>query len=317
MPVAARDAGPAKRRQAAPPARPTGADKTPAPARRQPPSSARSKPSTRANAPTRGRPAAGAARPTRAAIPVAAGVVWAVAFIGAVVLSSFLTAVLLGVVAVVATASGMRATETRPAGRRRSRSRRPSAALVLALAGALLEPLAALAGPFVALGAVLVLGGVVSVTVLSSGYAASARPLRAVGARLVAAVLPAVAAASVVVARHQGASLAVALVAAVLAYDLGAFVMGNPRTPLGGALGIVFGLVSVGVVAVFVAAVMNPPFQGSRPWVVFGLVALLAPLGVRLGQWVGEERLPALRRVDSWLLAAPVWVLSAALLLHR
>ena len=134
----------------------------------------------------------------------------------------------------------------------------------------------------------------------------------------VAALAPAVAATSVVVARHQGSNLALALVVALLAYDVGAFVMGNSRTALGGPVGVVFGLLSVAVVAVFVAALMDPPFSGSRPWLVFAAVAVSAPLGVRLGQMVaGGERLPAVRRVDSWFLAAPVWVLAAVLLLHR
>ena len=250
---------------------------------------------------------------------MAAGIVWAAALIGAVAISSFLTAVLLGAVAVVATASGLRATEVRgrSGSRSRSRSRRPPMVVVAALAAAGLDPIVALAGPVPGVVLTILSAAAVSAMVLSSGYAKSARPLRAVGSRLVAAVAPAVAAAAVVVARHQGSNLALALVAAALAYDAGAFLMGNARTPLGGPIGVLFGMLSVAVIAVFVAAVMNPPFTGSRPWVVFALIAASAPAGVRLGQLVGRERLPAVRRMDSLFVMAPVWVVLAALLLHR
>lgn len=242
--------------------------------------------------------------------------VWTVALVGAVVASSFLTAAVLAAVATVATVSAMRATESRS--RSGSRSRRVSAVLVAGVAAAALDPLAALGGPLAAVAVLIASGGLVAALVLASGYAASARPLRSAGGRMVAASAPAVAATSVVVARHQGSNLALALVLATLAYDLGAFVMGNARTPLGGPLGVAFGVLSVAALAVLVAAVMNPPFSGSRPWVLFAAVAVLTPLGVRLGQAVaGAERLPAVRRLDSLFLAAPVWVLSVALLLHR
>jgi hypothetical protein len=190
--------------------------------------------------------------------------------------------------------------------------------LVAALAASVLDPLVALGGPYLALAVLVVSTGVIAALVLVSGYAASARPLRSVGARLVVGVAPSVAVTSVVVARHQGSSLALALVAAALAYDVGSFLMGHGRSAVGGWLGVVFGLVSVAVVAVFVAALMDPPFSGSKPWVVFGAVAVLAALGVRLSQAAaGGARLPAVRRLDSLWLAAPVWVVLSALLLHR
>lgn len=306
MSVAARDAGPAKRGAATPPAR-TRQTATKAGGRTKAPAVKR-------------RSRTAAPPPTRALVAVTAAVLWAIALVVAVALSSFLTALLLGAVAVVATASGIRATDgrarTRSRGKGRSASRRPSTVLVVALAAAALDPLVALAGPVAALAVILLSVGAIAAMVLSSGYAASARPLRAVGSRLLAALAPAVAATSVVVARHQGSDLALALICAALAYDAGAFLMGNSRAPLGGPVGVAFGVLSVAVVAIFVAAVMNPPFFGSRPWVVFALVAVAAPVGVRLGQMVGE-RLPAVRRMDSLLVAAPVWVVASALLLHR
>jgi hypothetical protein len=77
-------------------------------------------------------------------------------------------------------------------------------------------------------------------------------------------------------------------------------------------------MVTVGVLAVFVAAVVVPPFSGRAPWILLGLVAALAPMGVWLaGRASPRSRLPALRRLDSLILAGPAWVLGVGLLLHR
>jgi len=255
----------------------------------------------------------------RAAIPVGLGLLWAAVVVAAVTASSLLTVAVMEPVAVVATVSGFRASRpARPARARRRARNRPPVALVAAVAMCLMVPLVALAGPYAATAGLTVGGGAVAALVLSTGFATSARPVRPVAAQLYAGLAPMVAVTSVVVARHQGSSLALTLVAALFAYDVGAFVMGHGRTPSGGVAGVAFGMVSVAVVAIFTAAVLDPPFSASRPWVMFGAVAVLAALGVRLGGSVsGGERLPALRRLDSWSLAAPFWVLATALLLHR
>jgi hypothetical protein len=131
-----------------------------------------------------------------------------------------------------------------------------------------------------------------------------------------AAFAPAVAAASVVAARGQGLSEALTLVAAVCFYDMASFLTGTG--PRGGVPGAIVGIVTVGVLAVFVAAVVVPPFSGRSPWVLLGLVAILAPAGVALAGRVGPQlRLPALRRLDSLILAGPAWVIGVSLLLHR
>jgi hypothetical protein len=256
------------------------------------------------------------AKPVRALIPVVSGLVWALALMGALAVSSLLTAVVLVPVAAVATATGIRAVTARPG--RRARSGLPSTLLYAGLAACIVDPLVALSGPLPGM-AVLVLSGVgIAALVVLSSYAASARPLRSVSVRFVAAFVPTMVVTSVILARHQGSNLAMAMVGATLAYDMGAFLMGHGRTPLGGAVGVVSGWLSIGVVAVFVAAVMNPPFSGARPTAVFLGVAALAPLGVRLCQRpAGEERLPALRRLDSLSLVAPAWVVIAGAVLHR
>lgn len=260
-------------------------------------------------------------RQTRAAVPVAGGIIWTIVLVVAVYLSSLLTALVLIPVAAVATTSALRAAESSTRSRRKRRGRTvlglPLHHLA-AVAAAVLLPLLALAGPVVAVAGLVLGGGAVVVLVAGSVYGSSARPVPAVAAAVVAAVAPALAATSVVIARHEGSDLALALVAATLAYDAGAFVMGDGRTPLGGPVGVTLGALSVMVVAVFAAAIMDPPFSGSRPWVFFVLVGALAAAGVRLCQLPARaERLPALRRIDSLSLAAPVWSLLVPVVLHR
>lgn len=158
----------------------------------------------------------------------------------------------------------------------------------------------------------------VALVAAAAATGAAGRRRLPVGRVVVAAAAPLVAAGSVVAARLQGASLALALVGACLAFDAGAFVIGNGRSALGGPAGVAAGMASVAVVALFVAAIMNPPFSGYRPWAVFGLVAVLAPAGVKLCERaVGGAVLPALRRLDSLVLAAPAWVVALAVVAHR
>ena len=142
-------------------------------------------------------------------------------------------------------------------------------------------------------------------------------PRRRPWALLYAFIGPAVACASVVAAADQGWNLALALLAGVCAYDFACWVNGS-RRGAGGAAGIGAGLLTVGVAALFVAAVFDPPFSGARPWVMFGLLGVLCAAGVILAARVaGSERLPALRRIDSLVLAGPAWVAGVSLLLHR
>ena len=164
----------------------------------------------------------------------------------------------------------------------------------LAVFTAVALPLAALGGLSGAAIALAILGVAAMIVCVLVAGASAQRPARTALALIVACLGPGIAAASVIVARGQGNDQAVALIAGVLAYDVGAFLMGDRRSVSGGPVAIAGGLVSVAVVALFVAAVMNPPFSGTRPWVLFGAVALFAPLGVLfLDLLFQERRLPA------------------------
>jgi hypothetical protein len=134
--------------------------------------------------------------------------------------------------------------------------------------------------------------------------------------RLLGPACPAVAAASLVLSAQGKLAPALVLVAAVVLFDASNFVMGTGQT--GGVLGTLAGAASVAVLAVLVAAVLDPPFSGYRPFVMCGLVAALVPAGTALGGWISSgRRLPALRRLDSAILAGPAWLIGAHVLLHR
>ena len=139
--------------------------------------------------------------------------------------------------------------------------------VAIALAPAVLLPLAALAGPEVAVGlGVVLVAGAVALLVVTTGR-------RFPIAVLAAAFLPPIAAASVVAGPRAGAERGTDPVAAVCLYDMASFVTGTG--PRGGPVGVIVGMVTVGVLAVFVAAVvgtallrpqsLDPPGPGSGP----------------------------------------------------
>jgi hypothetical protein len=252
-------------------------------------------------------------------VPVVLGIVWAGLIVAAVTTSSVAAVAVLIPVGVVASISAVRAvTGDWDSGDGRSRTRNvfvTGSRYGLAVAAPVALPLAALSSSKAAVvaTALVVVGG--AAILLASAQGASF----AFSLRLLAGILgPSVASMAVVLARSQGSNEAVAFIAAMLGYDLAAFIFGTGRGALGGVGGVVAGLFTVAVVGVFTAAAIDPPFSGDRPWIVFGLVGLLAPAGVALlSLIVSGARLPALRRLDSLVLSGPAWVIAVALVLRR
>lgn len=249
----------------------------------------------------------------RPAVTVMLGILWAALLLIAVEAGPVAVALLLIPVAVVAAVSAVRAETGLPVfapSRDRASGMTLSPTMAIAVTPAVVLPLAALAGGSVAvaLGGLLV-AGAVALLVVAPGRG---MPYGV----LFAAFVPAVAAASVVVAMGQGLAEALTLLAAVCLYDMASCVTGTG--PLGGPLGVLAGWLSVGVLAMLVAAVVVPPYSGSTPWILLGLVAALAPVGVVVCSRIGKgRRLPALRRLDSLVLAGPAWVVAVSLVLHR
>jgi hypothetical protein len=233
---------------------------------------------------------------------VQAGVLWAIVVLVATVTGPIGLAVVLAPVVLMAAGSALRLTKVRP-------NVRP---LVLALA--VLVPVASVAGPVTWVGAVVVAAVAILAVVSSSAHP---RPARVV----VLVAWPAAAAGAVVAAARQDLGVALILIIAACLWDAANFVMGTGDTAdiddTGGVGGAIAGSALVVLLMVAASAVVDASLRGL-PIVVLALVLVtLLPAGVALGRRVtGPAVLPGFRRLDSLLVAAPVWVAAVALLLH-
>jgi hypothetical protein len=167
-----------------------------------------------------------------------------------------------------------------------------AAAYSTGLAGVLLTGLAAALG----------------VALLAAGRARR----RAVVPAVVATLLPAIAASSVVLAVRVDLWAGLFLILAVSLYDAGAFLFGaeaagrweGPVGGLMGALAVTFTMSTVDV----------PPFDRVGSWIAGAAVAASCVLGQALVTGYLPARAPhvgALRRLDAYVLAGPVFVACA------
>lgn len=124
------------------------------------------------------------------------------------------------------------------------------------------------------------------------------------------------AASPALVRRELGALPALVLVALIHAVDASAFIVGSgARSRWEGP---VAGLATAGAMGLAVAATMVPPFRGASPWILAGVVAVAVPAGgVMATALLGRDEapVPALRRLDAYLIAGPAWALLATVLL--
>jgi molybdopterin converting factor small subunit len=225
------------------------------------------------------------------------GVLWAAGLVAGIFVGPWPMAVLLALVA--GTAGLQTAAAWRRVGARPNR--------VVAGGGALAMPLAAAIGTG-ALGLVglVVVGGAVlaaSVRRTRSGVWANA------GLTLRCGYVVGLAAGSFVVIRHLEIGAAVSLALLVCAYDLGDFLVGTDAgSPVEGPIA---GIVAAVVVAFALGVFTVPPF-GLTSALVFGaLAAALFPLGQLAATELlprATARAPGLRRLDSLLVVAPVWM---------
>jgi hypothetical protein len=228
------------------------------------------------------------------------GLLWFVELLAAIALGPWPLAVVLAAVA------GAAASQTAAAWRRVGVAANAPVAGLSALA----MPLAAALGT-ASLGLACVVVAVVAVlvSVLVRDHRRRHRVWAMAGLTLRCGFPVGLAAASLVVIRHQEIGAAVSLVLLVSAYDLGDFLVGtDAATPIEGP---VAGIVAALVVAFALGVFAVPPFVVSSALIFGGLAAVLFPLG----QLVATELLPAaaaraqaLRRLDSLLLVAPIWM---------
>ena len=131
------------------------------------------------------------------------------------------------------------------------------------------------------------------------------------GVTLRCAVAPGLAALGMVMTGHTGPASAVVLVVLVSAYDLGCFLFGAESSPVTGIIG---GVICTMALAAPIWAFQFPPFDGrSEGFIYAGLVAVSAPLGqlmASLALPTAATWAPALRRLDTYIVAAPLWAWS-------
>ncbi len=115
---------------------------------------------------------------------------------------------------------------------------------------------------------------------------------------------------SIVALGYHEPMAAVALVAMVSAYEAGDFLVGTGSA--NAVEGPVAGLTALAVVAFAVYLVQPDPLDASGVIVFALLTAVACPLGQLAGSAIlprGDAWAPALRRLDSYLIAAPLWLL--------
>lgn len=227
------------------------------------------------------------------------GIVWFVGSVAALALGTAATALWFGVAFAAAGAQGLRTWRARGAP---VDPRVPLLAVAVVVAGAAVHPRA--------MGVALLL---VVVAVLALAFRdledAQATPVLARASLVLqATVVPAVAGGCLVLLADLETWAAISLLLLTSAYESGDYLIGSGSAnafegPLAGGVAVV-------VVTLVIAALGVPPFDVGEAF-AFGL--LVAP-GAFAGQLVASVVLPharafapALRRVDSLLLVAPVW----------
>jgi hypothetical protein len=218
------------------------------------------------------------------------GVLWFIAACVACALGTIAVAVLFAAVAAIAAMQTVRTWIAR--GRR--------ATPVLGGVAAALVPIAAIGGPF-GFGS----GIVCSVALVIVG-GAMLRSDVIVGLR--SAMLPAIAAGSVVLIGRTDMGALVVLLILVSAYETGDYLMGSEAGSV--FEGPLSGIAAVLVMTFAEAVFQIGPFETRAGWVFGGLVAVLAPLGAPVASALAPSASsagPALRRIDAWLVVAPVW----------
>jgi hypothetical protein len=227
------------------------------------------------------------------------GVAWFVVAVAACSLGAMPVGLLFGGLAAVAALQTSVA--WRQVGHADDRFVAGGAALVVGLAAVLGTALAGLA----------IIGGVV-VSILAAVVSPGRdEPVVVRAGRTVRTwVIPALAAASVVAIARVDVAAAVILLVLVSGYEIGDYLVGTGAN--GMIEGPIAGMAAVLVLTFTEAVFQLGPFDARAAWVFGGLVAVLAPLGAPLASALAPTataKVPALRRLDAWLLVAPVWCL--------
>jgi molybdopterin converting factor small subunit len=134
----------------------------------------------------------------------------------------------------------------------------------------------------------------------------------AAGITILCALVPGLAAMGMVYTARLGVGACIVFVLLISAYDVGSFLVGAEASSP--SHGIIAGCLCVLVAMAPVFAFQLPPFDGeSAAWVFGGMIAVFAPLGQIVSAFAlpsGTTWVPALRRLDAYVLTAPLWAWS-------
>ncbi|HEU5150029.1 MAG TPA: MoaD/ThiS family protein [Iamia sp.] len=234
---------------------------------------------------------------------VTLGVIWFVAMMGAVAMGWWALTFLFGI------AAGWAAMEAADRWRERGVAADPWVAALGA--GAVAAAGAAGAG-FV--GAAILAVVVASVGRMAMSPMGRDHVLSAAGNTVGCAIPFGLASASVVLANDLEIGAVVALLLFVAAYDAGDHLIGTGSS--NSVEGPLAGIVTIGVVAMAIAVLGTPPFEGVPTYTFAAFAAVLCPLGQMAASAIlpaNDARAPSVRRLDSFLLLAPVWVWSVGI----
>ncbi|MEM9653646.1 MAG: hypothetical protein AAGA65_16255 [Actinomycetota bacterium] len=237
------------------------------------------------------------------------GVFWFLLLVGAVLLGSYLNQ---GAIAAVAIA-GVAAPVAGLAGLQTGNAWFPSipATRGWTAVAAYLTGIAGFYGPWGVVVGIFV--GVITLMFYVTLYRGHARTTAQLFDVLIRSAIPAgVAVASLAALGVVGIGVQISLILLVSAYEAGDFIVGSGSS--NAVEGPMAGLVSLGAVTFLLFLILPAPFEASSILLFAALAGICCPLGQILASALlprGNAWAPALRRLDSYLLAAPIWLLLA------
>jgi hypothetical protein len=187
----------------------------------------------------------------------------------------------------------------------------------VAQAGASVLPLLAVIG-LSSVGGGLLVVVVIAAVVAFLGGDRSRPPFARAGAVVTAAAVCGGVGASVVVLAHLEIGAIVIFLASILVWDASDYIVGSgAKRPWEGP---VAGAVALVPVTIVFSVLRVPPFRGGNLWAFVFLAVLACPAGQLVASALlptAASRAPALRRLDSLIVAAPAWAILVWVYLQR
>lgn len=234
------------------------------------------------------------------------GILWFLALVGAAVLGAYVDRSSVSSVAVAAVAGPIAALAGLQAGNAWFPTQ--GATRSWTAAAAYLTGLAGLVGPWgVPVGLILGFITVLFYVMLYRGHRRTSAELLDVLCR--SAIPAGLAVASLAALGSVGIGVQISLILLVSAYEAGDFIVGSGSS--NAIEGPLAGLVALGVMAFLLFLIQPAPFDATSVLLFAVVAGICCPLGQVLASGLlprGNAWAPALRRLDSYLLAAPIWL---------